>query len=31
VFCFESSTAEELIDAADAFHDMAEREEEFLL
>jgi uncharacterized LabA/DUF88 family protein len=31
VFCFENSTAEELIDAADAFHDMAEREEEFLL
>ncbi|WP_435116472.1 NYN domain-containing protein [Halolamina sp. C58] len=31
VFCFESSTAEELIEAADAFHDMAEREEEFLL
>jgi uncharacterized LabA/DUF88 family protein len=31
VFCFESSTAEELIDAADAFHDMAEREDEFLL
>ena len=31
VFAFESSTAEELIDAADAFHDMAEREEEFLL
>lgn len=31
VFSFESSTADELIDAADAFHDMAEREEEFLL
>ena len=31
VFCFESSTAEELIEAADAFHDMADREEEFLL
>lgn len=31
VFCFESSTAEELIDAADSFHDMGEREQEFLL
>lgn len=31
VFSFESSTADELVDAADAFHDMAEREEEFLL
>jgi uncharacterized LabA/DUF88 family protein len=31
VFAFESSTADELVDAADAFHDMAEREEEFLL
>ena len=31
VFCFESSTAEELIEAADAFHDMEQREEEFLL
>lgn len=31
VFSFESSTAEELTEAADAFHDMAEREEEFLL
>lgn len=31
VFSFESSTAEELVEAADAFHDMAEREEEFLL
>lgn len=31
VFAFESSTAEELIEAADSFHDMAEREETFLL
>jgi uncharacterized LabA/DUF88 family protein len=31
VFSFESSTAEELVDAADSFHDMGEREEEFLL
>ena len=31
VFSFERSTAEELIDAADSFQDMAEREETFLL
>lgn len=31
VFSFESSTADELIEAADSFHDMAEREETFLL
>ncbi|MBP1987066.1 LabA-like NYN domain-containing protein [Halolamina salifodinae] len=31
VFSFESSTADELVEAADAFHDMSEREEEFLL
>ncbi|MEF8827424.1 MAG: NYN domain-containing protein [Halolamina sp.] len=31
VFSFESSTAEELIEAADSFHDMGDREEEFLL
>jgi uncharacterized LabA/DUF88 family protein len=31
VFSFENSTAEELIEACDSFHDMAEREEQFLL
>jgi uncharacterized LabA/DUF88 family protein len=31
VFSFESSTAEELIEAADSFHDMGDRAEEFLL
>jgi uncharacterized LabA/DUF88 family protein len=31
VFSFQNSTADELIEAADAFHDMAEREETFLL
>jgi len=31
VFSFESSTADELVEACDSFHDMAEREEQFLL